>query len=309
MPPGSRFEPKRFIDRDDEQQLFENVLDTGSSHRMIAISGEPGAGKSELLLRYRHRCRTSLPRIPVSFVELKPALDRLALVERIARELKTPLPRFQQLRIAWRSGEFEPFRQWINLENASFEGAHDFKVANTLVEYAREVTVVTPDGKLTEGQDAMARELCIHAFFDDLVKMARQQSVVLILDAYEKVSDERDEDEHEGPVLSWLHGELLERLFDEPDPLNLVVVLAGRVMPNFEANWAAESIAARVELREKLGEWTREHVEQCLKAHGFRHRPADVDTFCQAVNMGATPQLLIQLMQTNHNTLEQLGVP
>lgn len=305
MPPVSRFEPKRFIDRENEQKLFEEVLDTASSRRLIAIRGEPGAGKSQLLLRYHHRCRTSNPRIPVSFVELRPALDRLALVERIATELKTQLPGFRKLRLALRSGDFEPFRQWINLHEARFEGAHNFRIANTLIEHARDVTVTAPTG-LTEGQETIARELLVDAFFNDLVERARSEHLVLILDSYEKLADE-DQAETEETVSGWLQSELLERLFDEPDPLNLVVVLAGREMPNFDGNWSAEQIEARVERREKLGEWSRDHIKQCLDAHGFRHRPEHIDVFHNLVTMGATPHQLIQLMHANHKKLELGG--
>jgi hypothetical protein len=302
MPVVSRFNVDRFIDRDEEQTLFETVLDTSSSRRLIAIRGEPGAGKSELLLRYQHRCRTSRPRIPVSLVELRPALDRLALVEHIATELRAPLPSFRRLRLAARSGDFDPFRAWIDLHEARFDGAQNVRIASTLVENADQVNVHAPSGKLTEGQERIVRELCVHAFFADLVELCHEQAVVLILDAYEKI-EEQDEYTEEQAIVEWVHTELLERLFDEPDPLNLVVVLAGRAMPAFEANWPAEDVATRVERREKLGQWSRDHIEQCLAAHRYRYLPEHVTTFCEMVRMGATPGQLLQMMEVNHREL------
>ena len=68
------FDPKKFIDREFEQELFEELLQLKDNARILAIQDDKGGmGKSQLLEQFKYRCRTVKPRTPVSLI----ALDQL----------------------------------------------------------------------------------------------------------------------------------------------------------------------------------------------------------------------------------------
>jgi hypothetical protein len=66
---NKRFDPRKFIDREFEQELFADLLLLKDDARILAIRDKGGMGKSHLLEKFQYRCRTNRPqRIPISLV-------------------------------------------------------------------------------------------------------------------------------------------------------------------------------------------------------------------------------------------------
>jgi hypothetical protein len=95
-----RFDPRKFIDREFEQELFTDLLLLKDDACILAIGDKGGMGKSHLLKKFQYRCRTNRPeRIPLSLVELDQLPDNspLALIKLIVQHLATfeiACPRF-----------------------------------------------------------------------------------------------------------------------------------------------------------------------------------------------------------------------
>jgi hypothetical protein len=89
---NKRFDPRKFIDREFEQELFADLLLLKNDARILAIRDKSGMGKSHLLKIFQYRCRTNRPdRIPISLVELDQLPDNspLALIKLIVQHLAT----------------------------------------------------------------------------------------------------------------------------------------------------------------------------------------------------------------------------
>jgi hypothetical protein len=208
---NKQFDPNKFIDREFEQELFEDLLKFESPARILTICDQGGMGKSQLLEKFQYRCRTVPPRTPVSLV----ALDQLAgaspllLVKAIEKDLAPfglKFERFKKFESARVSADFSPFRSAIYLEGSSFEKAHDIRISGYManVERAEVVTVATNVVELSPEQESVAQEVVIDSFFDDLHRQALTQNIVLLFDAFEKCQE---------PLKTWVMEYLLERHF------------------------------------------------------------------------------------------------
>jgi hypothetical protein len=116
------------------------------------------------------------------------------------------------------------------------------------------------------------------------------QPVVLLLDAYEKCSD---------ALKIWLVEQFLERQFFDLDgrPARLLLVVAGREIPAFTHHWSLEDYRSVVRSVNELGKWTRTHVEECLRVHGFDYEPPDVDAFHRLIERGIPPSQVVQMVE------------
>lgn len=86
------FDPKKFIDREFEQELFEELLQLNDDARILAIRDAGGMGKSQLLQKFQYRCRTAQrPRTPVALIDLGqlPDSSPLALVQQMEKEFSS----------------------------------------------------------------------------------------------------------------------------------------------------------------------------------------------------------------------------
>jgi hypothetical protein len=113
---SKRFDPRNFIDREFEQELFADLLLLQDDARILAIRDKGGMGKSHLLEKFQHRCRTNRPeRIPISLVELDqlPDSSPLALIKLIVQHLarfEVACPRFIHYDSARVSADFMSIR-------------------------------------------------------------------------------------------------------------------------------------------------------------------------------------------------------
>lgn len=298
---GKAFDPQKFIDREFEQELFEELLQFKDAARILAIRDAGGMGKSQLLQKFQYRCRTAgRPRIPVCLVDLGQLPDQspLSLVLQMQRELAAFLsfPSFTPLDIARRAYDFTTIRGSVNLQAANLSGARVTAggVVNQ-IEHAGAVTVQGASASFTSEQQEMAQERCVQAFLSDLTQHCQQQTVTLLLDGYE----------HCHPDLQrWLIDHFLEPYcFNlEKRPPRLLLVLAGRQITEFQQHWSAMDCERLVKSVQALGKWTATHVEECLRVHGFRYNRRQLKLFCGMIEEGFTPSYVVEAMETLFGT-------
>lgn len=124
-----QFNPKKFIDREFEQELFEELLAFPDAARILAIRDASGTGKSHLLELFRYRCRVTRPRTPVSLIDLKQLPDQspMMLIKAAVKDLAdlgVPFPRFTAYDNARVSRDFEFIRASAYLQGAGIKGAY-----------------------------------------------------------------------------------------------------------------------------------------------------------------------------------------
>ena len=293
------FDPKKFIDREFEQELFEELLQLKDNARILAIQDNKGGmGKSQLLEQFRYRCRTVRPRTPVSLIALDqlPGDSPLDLINMVVQHLSNfgvDFPEFNRYESARISKDFTPIRASIYLQGATFREAKDVMIAGTAtrVQQAATVNIGTVVVEFTPEQERKAQEVCLRAFFDDLKKHCAREQIVLMLDAYEKCPK---------AIKDWIEDWLLEQFFFdfEHRPERLILVIAGREILNFEMRWSAEDCKETVRSVKALGQWTQRHVEECLRVYGFDYTPEHLDTFYRLIAMGLPPSQVVQAIET-----------
>lgn len=116
-----QFDLRKFIDREFEKELFEELLAFEDAARILAIHDASGMGKSHLLKFFHHRCRTGRPRTPVSLIDLKQLPDQspMMFVKEVQHDLTNrgvPFPAFNRYESARVSVDFEVFRASIYLQ-------------------------------------------------------------------------------------------------------------------------------------------------------------------------------------------------
>ncbi len=130
----------------------------------------------------------------------------------------------------------------------------------------------------------------MQAFLEDLVAYCQERLVVLLLDGFEHCAVE---------LQNWLLYRFLEPYcFDLTQrPRQLVIVIAGREIPQFEQHWPLTECKAIIRSVRALGKWTTAHVEECFQAHDYPDfTPQDVTAFHQFLSNGIPPLEVIQLI-------------
>jgi hypothetical protein len=293
------FDPYKFIDREFEQELFENLLELTGSLRVLAIRDQGGMGKTQLLEKLQYRCRIARPRrIPVCLLSLDdfPSDAILPIIQAMARQLGNfglTFASFRHLENARLSADFMSIRSSVYLEGAIFEGAKDVRIGSTMInsERVEQMSVSMSRVDLTPEQVVVAQDVSIKAFYDDLRKHCEQEPVVILLDGYEKCS---------AGVRQWLGYDFLERLFFDLErrPASLIIVITGRELPAFHQRWSPEECNNVVCTVQQLSPWERRHIEECLRVHDFAYETADLESFYRLVEIGIPPSQIVQLIRT-----------
>jgi hypothetical protein len=291
------FDPKKFIDREFEQELFEDMLKFDGSARILAVKDTGGMGKSHLLEKFQYRCRITKPkRTPIALIALDQLSDYspLYLIQLLTEQLSAfnvRLDNYAKYESARLSGDFTLISSSVFLQGSNFTDAKDVKIGN-IVEHADRVTLnASGTAKLTTAQEKAAQNVVIGSFFDDLKRYCAKQAVVVMFDSYEKCD----------PTLrEWINKVFLDSLFfsDLSQLARLAFVIAGRDVPPFDSFWAEEDCAALVKSINELHKWKKEHVEECLRAHGFVYEPKQLDIFYGMIELGLPPSQVVQAMQT-----------
>ena len=273
---SNNFDPRNFIDRQAEQELFRDLVSFTSPARMLTICDKGARGKSSLLKRLQYNCKYEI-RPPVHACLI--ALDQLAntsrfeLINKIRDELKgVAFPKFDQLNNARMAHDFTPF------ELRTFESRNRISVEGPVEREARVVadvihttyTPFTPEQQITAEQQTFAQNKCLEAFFEDLRVICATQPIVLLFDAWERCYLELRE---------WITDELLRNHCFNRDknlrPANLAIVLASRPHGKEQRHGLREGefirlfadeqeYAAIVLSRTSLSDWDSEHVRDFL---------------------------------------------
>jgi hypothetical protein len=290
------FDPQKFIDREFEQELFEDLLKFEESARILAIRDKGGMGKSHLLERFQYRCRTVKPRTPISLIALDQLPDNSphSLVKLMAEHLdrfRLKFDNFTKYENARQSANFSLISSSIYLQSANFAGASDLTIAGSAFRDVNNVNVVGSYSSLNTDQEKTAREVVVDSFFDDLQKYCSKQPIVIILDSYEKCNPS---------LQKWIVTHFLEKYFLGAIDISsqLVLVIAGRELPNFYNAWPSDDCDKLVKSINELHKWRKEHVEECLRVHGLIYEQSDLDYFYKLIERGKPPSEIIQLMQT-----------
>jgi hypothetical protein len=291
------FDPSKFIDREFEQELFEELLQFKTPARILAIRDAGGMGKSFLLEKFQYRCRTVKPRTPVSLIALDQLPDKspLTVIKLIVKHLSAfnlKFDDFTRYESARQSADFNAIRSSLHAGSANFSGASDVRLASTMtnVGQARDLFVTTPSlPPLTTEQDEAAREVIIGCFFQELQQQCVERPLVLMLDQFEK---------SDPGIQTWIVESLLERYFyDLSNPFgSLALVIAGREIPQFQI--PKEDYDQLVRSVNELKQWEKRHVAECLSAHGFEYTAEELNSFYGLIKMGIAPSEVVQMIRT-----------
>src|SRR5687768_4580123 len=134
--PASVFDPKKFIDREFEQEIFEDLILLKTQARILSIEDKGGMGKSQLIEKFQYRCRTIKPRIPVAFVHLGelPEHTELLLARAVVNQLSSfniRFPGFNEMENARLSADFPSIRSSVSVQGANFAGAKQVRISGT----------------------------------------------------------------------------------------------------------------------------------------------------------------------------------
>jgi hypothetical protein len=272
---SSELDPKKFIGREREQGLFEELLEPKTATQILAISAKEGDGKSRLLENFKLRCRTGSPHIPVSVIALSNHSSPLSLIQNIARDLNSwgvKFENFRKFEVARMSADYGTFisQGSAHLQGADFSYSQNPQISGimTNVNSAETVSISTAPTSLTPEQEKDAQEVVIDSFFHDLHDYCSNKRVVLMLDSFDKCDDE---------LKDWITGDFFQKNFiiDRCESCLLALVIAGIKVPDFHKLWSKEKCDLKLLTINELGRWTKEDVAECLRAHGVKNCEAD----------------------------------
>lgn len=243
-----------FVNRETEQGHFDAMLTNRTPKRIMLVRAPEKAGKTWFVLRVRHECR--LRNIPVAHFDFRERLppDYLTLM-REARDDTVPAAFNHMTQVintltGSPSITVEQLNATVNISNSQLD-ASAIEVGVT--------DMVSDDFNFVQAPNESTRRLIeariTDAFFDCLAALARKQPVVFLFDSTEKITPEAEQ---------WLLSELLRRIRDEQLP-NVLVVMAGRNVPDFDKTWQ------HVVGRTKLFPFEESHVRQYIEKRGLMH--------------------------------------
>jgi hypothetical protein len=286
------FAPEKFIDRELEQEFFDELLKFQDDSRLLTIRDAGGRGKSSLLKMLEYKCIWQHdPSTPVSLVPLDqlPGNHPFVLINDIREKLsKLSFTEFDRLNAARASRDFSKF----NAPSGPVQGsvyAHGANVSGS--------AMVTGVGMQQQGQniqnfigatsdwvnaeqEEIARRACIEAFFNDLKRICSEQKLVVLLDSWENSNTRLQE---------WILSDFILPLCFDMDnrPQRFVLVLAGRELPNFEVRLGEAKYQKLVKSIKHLGTWEENHVKAFLQAHGYEGlNDEDIRDLCSLIKRG-----------------------
>jgi hypothetical protein len=292
------FAPEKFIDREAEQELFEELLKFQDDSRLLTIRDEGGRGKSSLLKMLEYKCVWRHdPPTPVSLVPLDQLPDNtpFSLIKNIRDGLsKLPFKKFDELDAARASRDFSKFRApsgdvrgAVNAQGANISGPST--VGGVVVQSHGPTHIGSGDWVNAE-QEVIARRACIEAFFEDLKQICSERKIVVFLDSWERSNDDLQE---------WILSDLILPLcFEEDRPEQFVLVLTGRELPDFKVLLGAVRYQRLVKSIESLGEWEENHVIAFLRVHGYEGlNDEDIEYLCSRIKRGLSLEKALRILE------------
>jgi len=228
-----------FVDRLKQLERFRKSLEGASGRRIILITAGPGMGKSWLLRRFAQEAISRNARsVLVDFSDGQ-AYDVLTLVRRF-RDVLGP-EQFNRLTAAINeatsprlvlSDGGAPASASVDLSGAQAGDVTIGDVAGRSIIKDNFFIVQTDNPLLLQAIEDRVTQ----AFFECLAALVATTTVLFLFDSYERSSQE-GERWVPNAADRWIQRELLARIRDGKLP-NSVVVLAGRRLPTFDAEWA-----------------------------------------------------------------------
>ncbi len=228
-----------FVDRLKQLERFRKSLEGASGRRIILITAGPGMGKSWLLRRFAQEAISRNARsVLVDFSDGQ-AYDVLTLVRRF-RDALGP-EQFNRLTAAINeatsprlvlSDGGAPASASVDLSGAQAGDVTIGDVAGRSIIKDNFFIVQTDNPLLLQAIEDRVTQ----AFFECLAALVATTTVLFLFDSYERSSQE-GERWVPNAADRWIQRELLARIRDGKLP-NSVVVLAGRRLPTFDAEWA-----------------------------------------------------------------------
>jgi hypothetical protein len=270
-------QPESAVDRDDEQKDFRNLLAFQDEVRLLIIRDQTETGKSTLLKRLHYNCTwEESPKKEAGLVDLDSSKDKELITEfdlilRIRQSLsKVKFAGFDLLNNARISRNSAPFRGpgaiSQNFQGASFSGGQ-VKASGMNIESqtVQNQTIIAGSEPWSAEQEEQAQNLSIEAFFSDLKAIADQQPIVILLDSFDKLSNQE--------LQVWIRDSLISTLcFDlEQRPAKLMLVVAGRELPGLMPLINHPNYGKLIRSKTPLSSWSDEHVEAFLKLHGYQN--------------------------------------
>lgn len=284
-----------FVDRLEEIRKFRRSLEGASGRRIILVTAGPGMGKSWLLRRFAQEAEgRGNAHALIDFSDGQ-AYDVLTLVRRFRDLLGGPA--FNRLTAAINEattprlvladqGGAEPAGgPALSLAGAQTGDVRIGDVAGRNIIKDNLFVVQSDNPVLLQAIEDRVTQ----AFFESLEEVTMAGTVLLLFDSYERTAYERSPQEGERWVSNaadrWIQRELLLRIRDGR-LLNTVVVLAGRRLPPFDAEWARVMGQLPLELFtvDDVGEYLRQNRRLATLSD------AEVQTLYNAVQ--GNPQLL-----------------
>jgi hypothetical protein len=289
------FDPKKFIDREFETELFEGFLKFDTGARIMAICDEGGMGKSFLLEKFQYRCRTVKPRTPVSLIALDELPDQspLSLIKTAVLQLsgfKLKFDDYSRLEAARVAANLGIISGAVDARGAQFTHAKDFTISGVRADRVEKIDVYPRATKLSREQEELARTRIVDCFLEELLLHASKQPIVVILDSFERCGED---------LRAWIVEFLIARPFfsQTAQPNKLALLIAGREIPLIYNECSDEEYEQVVITIRQLRKWTKEHVKECLNVHGYKYGEAELDAFHILVENGLPPSQVVQSIQ------------
>jgi hypothetical protein len=253
--------PDQFINRKVERDIFGELLQFQNDARLLAIEDKEGSGKSALLKMLRYQSLYLYKR-PVGIVPLEePTVNNspFAFIDRLRKSFgnRGEFANFDERNKARikRVAQGSPMMGSIDMRNAAVSGQGNEFVGQK-VDNSGTIIYANSNAWGPE-QDELAKQECIEGFLEDL-RVGGE--MVILMDSYEQCGLE---------LQGWILEEFLETLCfkSATRPDRLVLVLAGRELPDFEAILDQPKYQQLVRSR-ALSEWEEDHVKEFLKVHG-----------------------------------------
>lgn len=279
-----------FINRDVERALFRSMLiSSPGTRRVLAIGDQSGHGKSSLLRKLRDECDEA--NVPACLIELgdkqiiKSDFD---LIDKIRDEFNVyndvkfeGYDRLNHARLRKDIGPFinksgsDPAKD-INASGANLND--DAKMIGNVENYYDAENIHIHSRQNPEWPSAAyedkARKICIDAFFEDVKKIDKASTIVILLDAWDKCDN---------PLQRWISMQLLSNLvLAKGTVTNVVAVVAG-------IDLAQQLITRKkedVHFIDKLSEWDFEHMKALFESYGYFLKDSDIETLRLKVNKG-----------------------
>lgn len=295
------------IDCEWEQQTFLDLIKFDTSERIFAIEDRLKMGKSQLLKKLKQLCDEQRLFATLISPEGLLSLSPHAFVSKIVNDLApTPtlreryFPRFDRLEAARTFGDVHSIftsrtiRSEIFLEEANFEKARDVDIIGnqTKIGAVKHFHASSGTAQLTAEQESRALNESIKAFFNDLTDLCNKHKTIFLIDAYEKFSED-------SLFEDWLLDDFLEHLFlnQESRPDKLLLVIAGRKLPEFDDQGWIKQPEHLVRIIKQIGRWKREHVAECMRREGLELNDRFLDMFLSLVETGVPSSHIILTIQ------------